>query len=245
MNTDSRSTTERVHFDRVATAYDRHRQSFSPSGNFVTDFLANCLIVKAQLPAEGQMLEIGCGTGEITLRCMDNHFRVTAVDISMPMLRQAETKHGDRPVALVAADISRLPFCARSFDAVIGNSILHHLDSRIALRECYRVLTDAGRAAFVEPSPANPVFALGLGCPIPRRLGWWGLSATERPVQLKLLAKHAIGIGYQKINLYPLTFMHHAFPSPVLHAIARLDPFLTKVPVFRKLAFYTAIILEK
>ena len=46
------------------------------------------------------------------------------------------------------------------FDAVVGSSVLHHLDVAQALRECFRVLKPEGVICFTEPNMLNPQIAL-------------------------------------------------------------------------------------
>jgi len=50
-----------------------------------------------------------------------------------------------------------LPFPDRTFDAVLGKQILHHLDMKIAVPEIARVLRPGGRAVFLEPLIHNPI----------------------------------------------------------------------------------------
>jgi SAM-dependent methyltransferase len=50
-----------------------------------------------------------------------------------------------------------LPFPDRTFDAVLGKQILHHLDLRVAVPEIARVLRPGGRAVFLEPLIHNPL----------------------------------------------------------------------------------------
>lgn len=49
-----------------------------------------------------------------------------------------------------------MPFPDRSFDVVVGRSILHHLELPLAYKEILRVLRPGGRAIFMEPLGDNP-----------------------------------------------------------------------------------------
>ncbi|MEV4348839.1 class I SAM-dependent methyltransferase [Actinoplanes sp. NPDC049596] len=98
-----------------------------------------------RLAIGGDVLEVGAGTGELW-RHLDPRragLRLTLVDFSAAMcerLREvpgAEVRQGD------AAD---LPFADGSFDVVIANHMLYHVDEPdAALREFARVLRPGGR----------------------------------------------------------------------------------------------------
>jgi SAM-dependent methyltransferase len=60
-------------------------------------------------------------------------------------------------VEFLAMDAEAMTFADRSFDAVVGSGILHHLDLDVAVREVARVLRPGGRAVFYEPLGHNPL----------------------------------------------------------------------------------------
>jgi len=90
-----------------------------------------------------RVLEIGCGTGAFAARLRSSlDVDVTAIDISPRMvelaLRQGVKAH--------VADAQALPFAMESFDCVVANWMLYHVESiPQCLRECARVLTKQGR----------------------------------------------------------------------------------------------------
>lgn len=81
----------------------------------------------------GSVLDLGCGPADIPIRLARARpgVTITAVDGSDAMLALArkavaDAGLGDR-VRLLQARLPGLPLPARSFDAVISNSLLHHL----------------------------------------------------------------------------------------------------------------------
>jgi 2-polyprenyl-3-methyl-5-hydroxy-6-metoxy-1,4-benzoquinol methylase len=102
----------------------------------------------------GQVFDLGCGPGDIPLRFVRAYpgCRVTGVDASRPMLDLAER-------AVVAAGLSgRIElYCERiqSFrpaeqaDAVISNSLLHHLPNPLQFWHTLRRLVKPGGAVLV------------------------------------------------------------------------------------------------
>src|SRR5438876_2763462 len=90
------------------------------------------------------ILDAGCGNGRysrVLLRQADRDARITAFDLSQNMLRRARHRVPSKRVSFAAADLTRLPYADRSFDAIVSGWVLEHLpDPRVGLRELARVL---------------------------------------------------------------------------------------------------------
>ncbi len=106
------------------------------------------------LAADGPVLELGCGTGRVTLPLARAGVNVIGVDLSAPMLKRARdrvrrTRLGRR-ARLVRGDIRALPFPSNQFPLVaapygILQSLLHESDLSATLRAVHDVLTPGGR----------------------------------------------------------------------------------------------------
>ena len=105
------------------------------------------------LDAPGQLLELGCGTGRITLPLGRAGVRITGIDRSAPMLARARRRlhrgRHDRRVQLVRGDIRQLPFPASTFAAALApygvlQSLLRERDLGAALDAVYTALRDGG-----------------------------------------------------------------------------------------------------
>ncbi|HJT78357.1 MAG TPA: class I SAM-dependent methyltransferase, partial [Gemmataceae bacterium] len=107
------------------------------------------------------VLDYGCGHGMAAVVLARRGARVTACDLSLAYLQeaQARARANGTDVAFAQADGERLPFADGSFDAVWGNAILHHLDVRTAARELYRSLRPGGVAVLCEPWGGNPLLS--------------------------------------------------------------------------------------
>src|SRR3989442_1664850 len=96
--------------------------------------------------AGSRVVALGGGPGDIATRLARvlPALAVTAVDASVPMLdlaRAAMREAGlERTIGLVGARLPALPFRSGSFDAVIANSLLHHLaEPTVFWREVQRL----------------------------------------------------------------------------------------------------------
>ena len=83
----------------------------------------------------GRVLDVGCGPADIPVRLVHNlpGLHLVAVDGSAAMLECARSAIARAAVIervhLVGAHVPPLPFRAGTFDAVISNSLLHHLSN--------------------------------------------------------------------------------------------------------------------
>lgn len=103
------------------------------------------------------ILDVACGTGDLTLDLLRRGHRVTGVDLSEQMLALARRKAEAARFQL--ADAEALPFADASFDAVtcaFGIRNFVHLEK--GLDEMLRVLKPGGRLVLLElATPDSPL----------------------------------------------------------------------------------------
>lgn len=96
-----------------------------------------------------RILDAGCGNGRYThflLKQADADALITGFDYSQQMLRRARERLQNERATHVAADLTRLPYADRSFDACVCGWVLEHLpDPRMGLKELARVLQPGGK----------------------------------------------------------------------------------------------------
>ena len=96
----------------------------------------------------GNLLDVGGGTGRVSSAMSDFVKEIVVTDISLGMLRQAP-RIGVGPVC---GGSESLPFAGESFDRIIMVDALHHvIDPAKTAREMYRVLKPGGRLVIEEP----------------------------------------------------------------------------------------------
>ena len=109
-----------------------------------------------------RVLDYGCGRGERSVDLLGRGAVVDGIDISPVYVAQAERAareagHDPERFRFIVGDAHELPYDDQTFDLVVGDGILHHLELSRALREVHRVLAPGGRALFREPLLDNPL----------------------------------------------------------------------------------------
>jgi demethylmenaquinone methyltransferase / 2-methoxy-6-polyprenyl-1,4-benzoquinol methylase len=133
----------RAMFDTIAPRYDLMNRLMT----FGLDQVWRHTTVTALgLPHGALVLDVACGTGDLSRLAHKRGYRVVGTDLSVGMLAAND---GDAP--LVEADAGRLPFCDGAFDGVVSGYALRNVsDLPTTLGECARVLRPGGRLAVLE-----------------------------------------------------------------------------------------------
>ncbi len=103
------------------------------------------------LPGSSRILELGCGTAALWAK--NSHrvplgWDIVLTDLSPGMVEEARRaqRFGNQPFTALVCDARSLPFDDESFDAVIANHTLYHIqDRQTAFAEIHRVLRRSGR----------------------------------------------------------------------------------------------------
>lgn len=107
------------------------------------------------LPASGRLVDLGCGPGDITLRLARGlpGWSVLGLDAGENMLQRArERLAGDEAAGRISYRLAHLPddsLPAGAWDAVVSNSLLHHLPDPMTLWQAVRQLGAPGAAVLV------------------------------------------------------------------------------------------------
>lgn len=99
-----------------------------------------------------RVLDIGCGTADILRYLPPVEYQ--GFDLNAAYIKSAQRRHGSRG-SFFCADVTQAVLAdPGSFDVVMANGVLHHLDNETArclLRLAHQALKPGGRLCFIDP----------------------------------------------------------------------------------------------
>lgn len=192
-----------------------------------------------------KILEYGCGTGILSQYLLElrPNLAIEGVDISPKAIGVAKkTLKKYKNANFQPADCLHLPFKDNTFDAVVGNSILHHIPLEEALSEIRRVLKPNGKIWFCEPNMLNPQIAVEKNVPFLKSL--FQDSEDERAFSRWGITKDLEKNGFTKVKATPYEFLHPLLPGPLMGVLVPFCLFLEKIPFVNEFAGTMQIVAE-
>jgi len=129
-------------FDKVAADYDRHRPAYP-------DELIDRACEVAGVGHGDHVLEVGCGTGQLTRSLVDRGLRVVAVEPGRRLAALTERNLGGR-VEFVNARFEDAHLPRSQFRAVFSAAAFHWVDPDIGWEKAARVLAPGGTLALIQ-----------------------------------------------------------------------------------------------
>jgi SAM-dependent methyltransferase len=129
---------------------------------------------------EMRLLDVATGPGYVAAAAWKRGASVTAIDFSPPMLAVAHQRNP--AIEFVEGDAEALPFDNGSFDALVMNFGMLHLERPDqALEEGYRVLRPRGRIGFTVYAPPEESMGLWITLGAVRVHGTMDVPVPEGP----------------------------------------------------------------
>ena len=139
----ARRRRRRALFDGVADRYRASRRGYPPeSVRFIID--------TARLGPGSVVLEVGCGTGQLTGQLAADGLAVRAIDIGAGMIAAARRSLRGSPVLFQVVSFEELDAPAASFDLIISATAFHWVDPEVKFAKSARLLKADGWLALLS-----------------------------------------------------------------------------------------------
>lgn len=186
----------------------------TPAGRLRAHRRATLIAEGARLGPSSTVIEIGCGTGLFTEMFAQSGADIVAVDLSPDLLEIARRRN-----------LARVRFLERNFedcavegpfDAVIGSSVLHHLDLERAWGKIYSLLKPGGIMSFAEPNMLNPQ----VYCERHFRRFFPQTSPDETAFVPSRLKRDLERAGFRSVTITPFDWLHPYTPKALIPTVA-------------------------
>jgi len=187
-----------------------------------------------ELTTNSKILEIGCGTGEISNYIAKNtRANVTGIDICEPFINIAKEEFKHPNLDFLKKDFLEFNVMAdNKYDYIIGNGILHHLyfNLEYSLESIHKMLKENGKIIFMEPNIYNPYCFLIFNY----LRNWANLDPEEKAFSRNYIKKRLLKTNYNKIRIYYKDFLLPNTPFMIVPLVIFLSNILEKIfPVNR------------
>jgi ubiquinone/menaquinone biosynthesis C-methylase UbiE len=242
MNSNKPNLRQRLAIRMQRTLWRGRAQRWDEQGSVQLSKVVDAVVERCPVSADSVVLDLGCGSGQVTLPLATGAAHVLAVDVSaeaVTMLEERASREGVVNIQGLAQPIETLELQPESVDLVVSNYALHHLrdaDKADALARAYRWLRPGCRLVLGDMMFGrgtdrrdreiirSKVRALAARGPA----GWWrivknvgrfGLRLQEKPLTADAWEAIAHGAGFEDVTISPVVA-----EACVLSAVKGVDP---------------------
>jgi ubiquinone/menaquinone biosynthesis C-methylase UbiE len=139
----SKRLDRRTLFDSVAQLYQALRLGYP---NDIVEFA----VAIAEVGVDSEVLEVGCGTGQLTESLACYGFRLTAIDIGPSMIAAARRRLDGPALSFQVSSFEDFAAADASFDLIVSGNTFHWVDPTVRFRKPARLLRPGGWLALLE-----------------------------------------------------------------------------------------------
>jgi 2-polyprenyl-3-methyl-5-hydroxy-6-metoxy-1,4-benzoquinol methylase len=187
---------------------------------------------------EESVLEIGCGTGEVSYMLANKtNKHVLGSDLCIPFIEGAKEQFKHPKLSYEVLNFNELDtFTGRKFDYIVGNGILHHLYYHldVALVNLKKLLKPGGKIIFWEPNLSNPYVYLIFTYPSIRKKA--NLEPDEMAFSKKFIEQKLQIAGFKQINVSYRDFLLPGIPEILVKPSIVIGDIVEKIPVLRNVS---------
>jgi 2-polyprenyl-3-methyl-5-hydroxy-6-metoxy-1,4-benzoquinol methylase len=109
------------------------------------------------IPANGTVLDVGCGNGIISLHLGKEGYRVHGIDMSEKSIENAKRENPFSNVSFSVVDAETLRASGQRYNAIVCSEVLEHLNQPSGLvKQLFEILDDKGIMLVTVPNGKGP-----------------------------------------------------------------------------------------
>lgn len=179
------------------------------------------------------VLEIGCGTGEVSYWIAEKTgMQILATDLCVPFIENAKKNLQLPNLQFEVLDFNKPEQVKnRTFDYIIGNGILHHLYYHLdeALITLKSLLKKDGKIIFMEPNIYNPYCAVIFN--FARK--WAHLEPDEMAFSKSFITQKLKVAGFKNIKVEYKDFLLPGIPESLIKPSIAIGNVVEKIPLLK------------
>lgn len=210
----------------------------TPSTRIRYERRCDALIERMQIKPNGSILEIGCGTGEVSyMLAQKTGMQVCGTDLCVPFIEHARTSFHHEGLTYDVLNFNNPEtFMGKQFDYIVGNGILHHLYYHLddALVNLKKLLKPEGKIIFWEPNLENPYVYLIFSYDLLRKKA--NLEPDEMAFSRSFITEKLRTTGYTSIQVEYRDFLLPGIPMPLVKPSIMIGSVLERIPLIRNMS---------
>ena len=147
----------RSHFEGMADLWET---KYKPGGSLQQRAISIIRCLQESVDASGEVLDFGCGSGDIAIACGKAGYRMSGIDLSPAMIARARLRPNGRGIGFDVLESDQpltLPYPEACFDAVIASSVLEYVNDPLdCFKELWRVCKPDGVLIATVPNLSHP-----------------------------------------------------------------------------------------
>ena len=184
-----------------------------------------------------RIMEIGAGTGTYSIGLSKKFKNFIAIDISRDLIEKARSQNTG--VQFEVMDAHNLTIPDNTLDAIVGCSVLHHLDWDKALHSMFNKLKSGGVIRFSEPNLLNPQIFFQKRIPFLKQIA--GDSPDETAFTAHEIRVSLFKSGFSNIRVESYEFLHPKIPKKCIKIVMQIEKVLEQIPLR---AFAGSLLIE-
>ncbi len=131
----------KTEFGKNSALYDEARPTYPSS-------VVDDVIQISRVPADGRVLDVGCGPGRATILFGERGYQVVGVDMSTELVDIARQKSLHLPnVSYVVGEFETVDLPREPFDLMVSGQALHWIGPKVGYKRIFDLLKDSGTLA--------------------------------------------------------------------------------------------------